>query len=353
MLVTEGVDDVADSVEWRNSVLDPAERPPRRTPKAWKAIGVGYSAKGWLAAAERAFTLGLQLDPDHASLRLARSQVRCQMGRARSALDDAETLLARDHSTYSAALLEKALLAAAGAAYGLQLWAVAQDKLEQMLTLGTDSDDAQHVLDEVNARMHEAATGEYDWEALYLASQEEDGEVDVADYTSDALEIEDVGDDRGRGVVVNRDVPAGTLLMVAKPFAAAVVTPGGGESLALTVNLHCREVEGPSADAGLVSDIVARFVPRPPRLLATASLTVPNTPLPLPLPFLLLPPSAGSSMTPLRPTSSTCSVRRGSTRSRRTSRSPTSRPRSSTRRTLALCRPGRSPSTRRASSSSG
>jgi hypothetical protein len=173
-----------------------------------------------------------------------------KMRRWRSALRDADQILERgalldDSKRWGAHLL------AGRALYALQLWCPAQSRLRESIaiTVSGDSFVQEHLetvgelVGDVEQRLKEAKMGdnEYDWEALYDASQESP-HVDLADYTATSDMRVATAKGKGRGLVSNREIGSGCLLMVAKPLASAYYDEIGVGTKAAAVNLHVDEL---------------------------------------------------------------------------------------------------------------
>lgn len=244
---------------WHDSVLAPSDTPPKRTAKTWKKIGTDFAKKGWLYAAERAFTLGLQL-AEHASMRLARSQVRSELGLKRGALDDANAVLALDQSSYSTELHQSALLRSVAAANELQLWALAQERLEQArLLCPAPNEHIDDLLEVVEASQRWASTGEIDWPALLEVSLI-DTDISVPDSVRPALYVEAKEPGGGRCVVARADIEAGQLLVLAAPIAACYASECRADEAHLqTLNFNTMALDG-ATEAGLAHKLFARFV---------------------------------------------------------------------------------------------
>lgn len=248
-------EDVA--VDWHDSALASTELPPKRTAKTWKKVGNEYLRKEWHFAAERAFTLGLQVG-ENASLRLARSQVRSLLGLKRAASKDAEAVLELDRSSYSAELLLSALLRSVASAIDLQLWAHAKERLEEARALSpAPSEQIDHYYEVIATAQHAAATGEYDLPALLEASLVS-FDLNIADYVHPVLCVEPV-EGGGRRVITTTDLKAGQLLAFVKPIAACYDFECAHMH---ALNLESMTLEGPTR-IGLVHKLNARCVPFP------------------------------------------------------------------------------------------
>jgi uncharacterized protein YciI len=128
------------------------------------------------------------------------------------ALEDASAALS---FATQAAVRDKALYRAASARYALGLWT---DARETFLRLPPSSPERALGVARCEKRLREVETGEFDWLGMYVASQGTP-RLDVADYVSTAIRVE-AREGRGRGLVVNRDIETGTLLMCVRPFAS-------------------------------------------------------------------------------------------------------------------------------------
>lgn len=245
-------------LEWKSPAV--SQRPPSLGAEEYKVLGNGFLAKGWLVPAERAYSEGLRLEPDHVPLRLNRSQARLKFGLYRSALSDAKFVLALDRSTYPPAQLEKALFRAASSEYALQLFEPAQKRYRELVQLFPASKEGRAGLDKVAARIREAETGEYDLEGLFISSQK-NPHLDVADYTHPDLAIEG-RKGRGRGVVASKSIRVGSLLMLAKPFASCYDDECKGDAISACLNLHNDSPEG-SAQGHLTKKIAKRLLEDP------------------------------------------------------------------------------------------
>ena len=142
LFLTEG-HGLPSDLTWRDSFLPPSARPEtHRSPKACKRRSNTLAAKGWLDAAKNAFTRGIDIE-DAPAVRLKRGQLRLRLGRPRSAEADVASILARDRSTLSAGLVEKALLLSAMAAKDLRRWDQAKTRVAQLLALCPSSLDGR------------------------------------------------------------------------------------------------------------------------------------------------------------------------------------------------------------------
>ena len=102
-------------------------------------------------------------------------------------------------------------------------------------------------------RLHEANTGQYDWQALYASPPKSD-DADVAEYRGPVETGLIKG--KGRGLVSTRAISTGALLLVAQPLA--LVHPDKGRrSITLGLNLASE-----SLDTYTQVEVVGRLIDR-------------------------------------------------------------------------------------------
>lgn len=112
-------------------------------------------------------------------------------------------------------LKEKAQLRIAKSYYGLGCWVKAKQEFDTCLKQYPQSEEAKKGLEKSLQRIVETTTGRYDWLGLYLAAQKEQRpRLDAAEYIG-PVQVKHVKG-KGRGLVVAKDVKAGTLLLVSK-----------------------------------------------------------------------------------------------------------------------------------------
>lgn len=235
--------------------------------EAHKALGDAAMEKKRYVAAERAYTAALKTTlspgPLLITLRLNRSLARLKIGLHRSALRDAKFILSLQTDQLSKAFRSKALFRGALASYKLQLWNESGALFKELDALGVEGlKQGKEGLEKVAERKKEALTGVYDWISLYDASQTKGRDLDVADYISPKLVVQDISC-QGRGLVAKRDIESGELLMLVRPFAA--VTPEEVKNArpdVATLNLHAEATVDWPAQSLLTQKIAMRFVHR-------------------------------------------------------------------------------------------
>lgn len=148
-------------VDWQQSVLSPQQLTPQRSAVDWGTNGFELDMRDHLAAAERADSAGLSIDPSNVNLRLARSSARLNagtfapftrrscssrprpvdfVGRFRVRVD------ARECST--SRVLPKAL-------------APAESTFREMIRLQSGDESAMKGLSKTEARKQQSRTGQY------------------------------------------------------------------------------------------------------------------------------------------------------------------------------------------------
>jgi len=176
-----------------------------------KARGTTYfKAKLFLPAA-RLWTLAIQKDALLPEPYLNRAQAYIALGWYEAALRDAQYFL----DTFpSSALVSKAVYRVASAEYGLGYYRSALKRFE------TIKDIVGEWEDKCRKRIREAEEAKYDWAQMFLMGQRKFPRLDVASFTG-PISVQPIpGRGGGRGVLSTRDVTAGEILIVAKPFAS-------------------------------------------------------------------------------------------------------------------------------------
>lgn len=107
----------------------------------------------------------------------------------------------------------KALYRAGQASYGQGDYISAQEWYEKCISEDSTFTDARTGIANCKRRIKEQDSGEYDWVALYKASQFRCPRLDVASYRGPIEVVPMDGRGGGRGVVSARDIKAGELLV--------------------------------------------------------------------------------------------------------------------------------------------
>ncbi|KAF8713702.1 SET domain, partial [Rhizoctonia solani] len=185
-------------------------------PEAWKAGGgkdsqvykdIGNHAfkNGRFESAIQAYSHGLLVDPTASVLRLNRSACYLSINKPSMALKDAQ--IASEDKSMKDALRSKA-----------------QYRVKGTTVTGSRLLIFPSWRKKIHERLVEQAQGSYKWSALSKMAKQINGHrqvTDVADYVGpvEVALMESKGG--GRGLVTTREVLAGELLMVSKPFAFA------------------------------------------------------------------------------------------------------------------------------------
>ncbi|QRW22451.1 SET domain protein [Rhizoctonia solani] len=202
-------------------------------PEAWKAGGgkdsqvykdIGNHAfkNGRFESAIQAYSHGLLVDPTASVLRLNRSACYLSINKPSMALKDAQ--IASEDKSMKDALRSKAQYRMALAYYALDRFSEALSILERNNGYRFSPADFSELEKKIHERLVEQAQGSYKWLALSKMAKQINGHrqvTDVADYVGpvEVALMESKGG--GRGLVTTREVLAGELLMVSKPFAFA------------------------------------------------------------------------------------------------------------------------------------
>jgi hypothetical protein len=128
-----------------------------------------------------------------------------------AALEDASTACAGTKPP------EKALYRAATALYHLGRYDECFVRREQLLREYPDADADRGEIQYVGQRLHERATGEYDFRRMYDVIRAGGRHVDMATFAGPVAVKTSTG--RGRGLFTTRAVKAGELLLCEKAFA--------------------------------------------------------------------------------------------------------------------------------------
>ncbi|KAF8747023.1 SET domain, partial [Rhizoctonia solani] len=200
-------------------------------PEAWKAGGgkdsqvykdIGNHAfkNGRFESAIQAYSHGLLVDPTASVLRLNRSACYLSINKPSMALKDAQ--IASEDKSMKDALRSKAQYRMALAYYALDRFSEALSILERENGYRFSPADFSELEKKIHERLVEQAQGSYKWLALSKMAKQINGHrqvTDVADYVGPVEVALTESKGGGRGLVTTREVLAGELLMVSKPFA--------------------------------------------------------------------------------------------------------------------------------------
>ncbi|RDX57022.1 SET domain-containing protein [Lentinus brumalis] len=203
-----------DGVVWQTGAMLP--RSPT-TMDAWKQRGNNYfKASHWFLAAF-AYSQGLSLQPDAAVLLLNRAEAYLRLMYYSGALCDAQRVLSIEGIPDAHA--GKALFRLAKAHYGRAEYAAAQKSFVRWKNTHAGDPAADPWIERCRARERERSSGEYDWPSLYCTARR-NIRLDIAEYTG-PVEVRTMSNrGGGRGVVATKELRAGDVLMVTKPFVS-------------------------------------------------------------------------------------------------------------------------------------
>uniref|UniRef100_A0A914EKB5 SET domain-containing protein n=1 Tax=Acrobeloides nanus TaxID=290746 RepID=A0A914EKB5_9BILA len=157
------------------------------------------------------YNRALELEPNSAVIYLNRALVLIGLGRYYEAYEEAKKAESNGGDE------EKTLFRLGKAAYGMRNWKLSLEHFSKLLTFYPKNAAAIKELDKIKTRLNEAQFGKYDLRKLYDEAYKNNiGYFDVADYVG-PVEVADIPN-KGKGLVVTRDVPRGTLLLVSKAF---------------------------------------------------------------------------------------------------------------------------------------
>ncbi|GAA6028983.1 hypothetical protein JCM8097_001537 [Rhodosporidiobolus ruineniae] len=214
------------SVAW--STHDPAKSLPLDFD--YKALGNSLFKQKKYTLAAMAYGDGLRdsLVPAEQKplLRLNRAQAQLNLGNYASAYRDASTVLdlfGADTASSSPMRL-KAKVRLARAFEGMRLLSRAKEAYTAVLEVDSSSVEGKDGENRVDKMLHEAQTGEYDWDEFEAAAFG-GSKLDIGDFVGPVEVLQLAGRGGGRGIVATRDVNAGEVLLVEKAFAVAFPDP--------------------------------------------------------------------------------------------------------------------------------
>ncbi|RPD66941.1 hypothetical protein L227DRAFT_515885 [Lentinus tigrinus ALCF2SS1-6] len=248
-----------DGVTWRTGATVPRSPTLPTTLDAWQQHGNNYfKASQWFLAAF-AYSQGLAIQPDAAVLFLNRAEAYLRMNYYSGALCDAQRVLSTEGTPD--AHVGKAVFRLAKAHYGRGEYAASQQSFVQWKNAHTDDSAADTWIERCRARQTEQSTGHYDWPSLFRTAKQKI-RLDVADYTG-AVEIRTMAQrGGGRGVVATKDVQAGDLLMVTKPFVSVYASDLPRDRVVVTLDL-ISNMSKERTDAALLARIIDKIYGNP------------------------------------------------------------------------------------------
>ena len=115
---------------------------------------------------------------------------------------------------------EKAFFRMGRALYEMRQYSDAAECFNKCLDINSKNNNAAKEVKRCEARIHESRTGEYDIKALVEQADAGVKRLDVGDYVSPDIEIQDIPN-MGKGYVALKDIKRGTLLVASKAACAS------------------------------------------------------------------------------------------------------------------------------------
>ncbi|KAG8931579.1 hypothetical protein FRC02_002507 [Tulasnella sp. 418] len=217
VFVSDG-DPILDGIRWQSgSTLPKVQRRPTTLEK-WKALGDQQFREKQFLGAVLSYTEGIKLDATNTALLHNRAMAYLRLEFFSRALNDCRSALQLSGITDQDSV--KALYRAGRALYGLGDWTGAKACFEDALKVNEAEKESRTWSAKCDARVREQETGDYEVVGIYRRSKSEGVRVDVADFVGNIEVASMKSRGGGRGVVATRELKAGELLVVAKPFAS-------------------------------------------------------------------------------------------------------------------------------------
>ncbi|KAF9021622.1 hypothetical protein BDZ89DRAFT_1071273 [Hymenopellis radicata] len=240
---------------WRTSSPDTRVL-QSRTALGWKEMGNAHFKRGFYLAAAMAWTHALNMDPSMHYIPLNRSQAYLKLKWYAAARADAAHAFAMipGHT--------KAAYRIACADYGLGRYHDAFNGFRLLDQSGAVPEAAAYMKGCVS-RLLEETKAKYDWLNMFLKSKGKLVDLDVADFVSSAIQVSTLPSrGGGRGITASRDIKAGELLVVARPFAIAIREELPKDESIIAMNFLTRRTQDTTYFA-LVNRLVTRLIAAP------------------------------------------------------------------------------------------
>jgi tetratricopeptide (TPR) repeat protein len=207
VIFLEAEDPLLKKVTWDTGDILPPEM--SRTVIKWKEVGdVCFKAKEFLGAVA-AYSHALKQEPLDATIRLNRCLAYLRLEAFKHALHDAENAIQSNQESQTIQM--KANYRAAQASYAVSRWSEAKAWYQKCLKLKPGLDEFKDGYRRCEARLRENERGEYDWTDLYGHILTPNYKPDIANYEGPFI-ITSIPK-KGRGIVANRDINTGELLV--------------------------------------------------------------------------------------------------------------------------------------------
>ncbi|KAG8870688.1 hypothetical protein FRC20_011417 [Serendipita sp. 405] len=194
-----------------------------RSASEWKSVGDKHFREKEYFPASVAYKRALEKQPSLIAARLNRSLALIKLELYDPALGELRAVL--DTTGLPTNDKQKALYRSAQAHYGEGQYDEALKMYRECLILDEALQEALSGIQRCNKRIEEQKNGNFDWTRLCEEILSPDNELDVADFLGPIKIALLANRGGGRGIVATRNIVAGELLLVAKPFAVARQRP--------------------------------------------------------------------------------------------------------------------------------
>lgn len=143
---------------------------------------------------------------------------------------------------------EKAYYRLGKAAYSMRLFSEAADYFRKCLEINAKNKKANDELKRTNERIKESQTGKYDMKRLTEETKAGKLRLDVADFMSKLIKIDEV-EGKGKGVVAQEDIKRGTLIVASK--AVSIAYDDEIETKIMSTNFYTEKGDIPASNQNL------------------------------------------------------------------------------------------------------
>ncbi|KAJ0272115.1 hypothetical protein COL940_010634 [Colletotrichum noveboracense] len=158
---------------------------------------------------------------------------------------------------------EKGLFREAKALYGMHQFSLCLEKLQQVVGLNRNNNDAKTETERATCRIREQHTGEYMWKQMQKQARTTPPLIDCATFSAPVEVRPSRG--RGKGLFTTKTVKAGDLLLCEKAFAYSYATEDdavGRQNVKILMNLGTMKM-AVGGQANLITKIVQKLYHNP------------------------------------------------------------------------------------------